>query len=566
MDKKGLIFLLIIISLSFFISGAGNGTITGSTVTGEIITGDVAVALSINISVNAPPQLSILSPKNHTYFTSQNLNLNFTVTDNETISYSLDSAANITITGNIKFNTTEGSHSLFLYANNSNGLTIKNVTFFVDLTRFNVFYNEYSGSKKGSSINFNASSYEDAQNATGIILENLEYGKINFNDNIINLTDDSNFSDNQLDLDSNTNFSFDRIFVNSTAIGNFNKSAMLTLYNLTFTNPRILRDGSLCSSAICTEQSYSGGTFNFNVTSFSTYTTEETPSEAGDTGGQQGGGSSGGGASGGVVTTIDEKIKTNPEEITITLRQGTINTEQLLVINNQNKEVRVVVKEQKLSDFLIIDEQTFTLNARGSKTISLDFFAREDAIPNLYVGDIIILVDETEKKVPVFIEVESAEPLFDVRARIPLESRYILPGEILNINTEIFNLGTFGRIDTEVEYSIINKATGETIIKEHESVAIETQASVIKEFFIPNEVEYGEYILYVRVVYNGKVASSTAEFEVTKDKVSAREKIYIISILALIMVVFAFVYYEITYGKHRASPRKINMAYIIKRR
>ncbi|MEK6819976.1 MAG: hypothetical protein AABY03_02155, partial [Nanoarchaeota archaeon] len=62
------------------------------------------------------------------------------------------------------------------------------------------------------------------------------------------------------------------------------------------------------------------------------------------------------------------------------------------------------------------------------------------------------------------------------------------------------------------------------------------------------------------------VASSTAEFEVTKDKVSAREKIYIISILALIMVVVAFVYYEITYGKHRASPRKINMAYIIKRR
>ena len=117
MKREGIIILLIAIILvaTFFTRAENNSTITGSTVTGEITN-----VLALNLTVTGPPQLSILKPKNHTYISSQNLQLNFTVDDEEWIQYSLDSAANVTITGNIKFNTTEGSHNLFLYANNTN--------------------------------------------------------------------------------------------------------------------------------------------------------------------------------------------------------------------------------------------------------------------------------------------------------------------------------------------------------------------------------------------------------------------------------------------------------------
>ncbi|MBU2406625.1 MAG: hypothetical protein KKA26_01425, partial [Nanoarchaeota archaeon] len=60
-----------------------------------------------------------------------------------------------------------------------------------------------------------------------------------------------------------------------TALPELNTTATLTLYNLTFTNPRVLKDGAVCSD--CTEVSYTNNNFIFNVTSFSIYTAGETP-------------------------------------------------------------------------------------------------------------------------------------------------------------------------------------------------------------------------------------------------------------------------------------------------
>src|SRR3989344_15962 len=240
MKRERIIILLIAIILvvTFFIRAENSNSI----ITGDTVTGEITNVLALNLTVSGPPQLSILHPRNQTYFASQNLILNFTVDDGNWIKYSLDNADNVTITGNIKFNTTDGGHALFLYANNSIGLATRNVTFFVNLTKFTIKYRNYSNSHKGNSSDFNASSYADIQNLSNVILEYTSFGKIDFGNEIINLTDDQN-PDDEIDLDSNTNFSFNRIFINSTALPNFNKSATLTLRDLTFTNPRVLRDG-----------------------------------------------------------------------------------------------------------------------------------------------------------------------------------------------------------------------------------------------------------------------------------------------------------------------------------
>src|SRR3989338_10799472 len=101
MKKEVFIFLLIVIILaSIYLIKAENSSsaITGNTVTGEAVTGEITNMLVLNITVSGPPTLDFLHPKNHTYFTSQNLLLNFTADDEETITYSIDSASNITIT------------------------------------------------------------------------------------------------------------------------------------------------------------------------------------------------------------------------------------------------------------------------------------------------------------------------------------------------------------------------------------------------------------------------------------------------------------------------------------
>ena len=489
--KKEVFFILLVVIflIAIHLAKAENNTITGS-----VVTGDITNVLVLNITVSGPPTLTLLSPKNFTYITSQNLRLNFTVSDQETITYSIDSNPNITITGNIKFNTTEGNHSLFLYANNSQGTTSRNVTFFVNSTKFQIKYNNYSNSHKGASTDFNASSYEDMQNLTGVILEHTNFGKINFNNNIINLTDDSDFSDNQIDIDGNTNFSFNRIEINSSAIGNFNKSATLTLYNLTFTTPRILRDGSVCSSAICTEGSYSSGTFFFNVTSFSTYTTEETPvAETPSTPST----SSGGGGGGGGITLLPivSAFDLSDEQISVSLSPGQIESRKFTITNNRNQQMKFEIKNTIL-DFLIIQENSFSLAPLESKTISLDFIARENAIPNLYLGKIIVSAGGETKEVLVAVEVETGGALLDVQAEIPEGYQKVLPGENVLAEIKMFNLGIKGRADVLIEYEIRN-FNDETILTQQESIAIETQTSFMKTFTIPENAEYGDYVLYV---------------------------------------------------------------------
>lgn len=564
--KRGvLFFLLILISLGGIIFAVEeNGTITGNAITGETVTGEATEgSVSLTVTVLAPVFLELLHPKNNTYFSSRNVPLNFTVRSQDAIWYSLDSEANITINNSvIKFNFSEGSHTIFLYGNNTySGIVSRNVTFFVNSSKFNIKYNNYSN--EGISTNFNASSYEDAQNITGVVLENEEYGKVNFGNNIINLTDDSNFSDNQLDLDSNTNISFNRIEINSAEIGNFNKSATLTLYNLTFTNPRVLRDGEICSSAICTEINYSGGIFNFNVTGFSVYTTEETPEEAGGDETPAGGGGGGGGG-GGITIPRASVFSLSDEQISISISPGEIESKEITITNNRNQALNFQF-QNTIQDFLIIPENSFSLAPNEKKTIALDFIARENAIPNLYLGKIIVSAGGETKEVLVAVEVETGGALLDVQAEIPRAYKRVLPGGELLTEIKMFNLGIKERADVFIDYEI-RDFNNKTLLTQHESIAIETQTSFTKTFVIPEDAEYDDYILYVKATYDGKIASATANFEIVDQIITDREKIFILVIVLLVIFIGMIVYFMNSMKTDSERVKKVNLRSIIKRK
>ena len=121
----------------------------------------------------------------------------------------------------------------------------------------------------GSTTNF--FDVANLSNISYMILEKTAYGKINFSDSI-SLNVSKNYT-----LNTYVNISNNYISINSVALPELNKSATLTLYNLSFTNPRVLIDGAVCPSSICTEVSYTGNNFTFTVTQFSAYSAEETP-------------------------------------------------------------------------------------------------------------------------------------------------------------------------------------------------------------------------------------------------------------------------------------------------
>lgn len=534
----GIILFLIIINANIL-----------TQVTGETVTGEATQPVSMNISVRGPPSLTILSPKNETYIKNISLLLNYTVSDEDAVWYNLDSGTNTTIISSINFNTSQGSHTLYIYANNSKGTRERNVTFTVNSTKFTILYSEYNGSNKGSSTEFVDYSYEDIQNLSNIVLEHTIYGKIIFN-KAINITEDANFNDNEVDFDTHTNISLNRIELNSSALPNFNKSATIWIYNLAFNNPRILRDSSVCSSSICTLENYSGGTLKFNVTGFTIYSVEETPiTEIVTT-------TVGGG--GGVAPAISriKNFTVSKEIISITLKQGETSKESVTITNNENQKLKISITNPKLKDFIKINETSFDLNAGESKNIILDFLAREDTIPDLYIGKIIIEGDGIKKEILIAIEIESKRPIFDVEVKIPRKFLYVIPGEELITNIKIFNLERRRTADVFVEYTIKDE-DGKEILYETETVFVETQTTFTKSFEIPKDIKLGKYILYVKTIYDNKVASASAWFNIGKAFFFTLKNILIIAgIIAGIVILIDILYRVKKMGKKYYKKKK----------
>lgn len=543
----GTSFLIFIIILS---------TIYAIEVTGDV-TGKVsAQTTNVSVTVTVPvPILYIINPKNRTYLNKQSIPLTYTVSGEESVWYSLDAKTNITLKHPTHFSVSEGSHTIYLYANNTYGITTKNVTFSVNSTKFHVTNSKYTGPKKGESTVLSDYSYEELQNLSNLTLENTDFGKIKFND-IINLINDNNPGDNEIDIDSFMNISSNRIEINSTALPNLNKSATLWLSNLSFLNPRVLRDGSVCLSTICIIEDYSSGTLKFNVTAFSVYSTEETPTEELIS---QSGGRSRSGAGETIISTKSFEIV--PEQIKVSATQGSVVTKKITITNKLDKKINIDLSTENLDDFLITKEKKIELLPKESKEISFDIIIRENVAPNLYIGKLVIKEEESIEKLLILIEIESREALFDLEIKIPEKFLKIPAGENIIAEVKLSNIGIVKETDFIMEY-IIKDKEGNKISFFNETITVETPASFTKKVKIPNNTKEGKYFLYTRAVYNNKTASSSAEFSVIK---SFPKKIYLILclifILSIILIlILIFKYYKTKQKRYKKiKKRKINL-------
>jgi uncharacterized repeat protein (TIGR01451 family) len=81
---------------------------------------------------------------------------------------------------------------------------------------------------------------------------------------------------------SRLNISFNKAFLNSTNLSSLNTSAIITLYDISYSDPKPVvdyeDDGTYedCPASQCTELSYVGGTYVFNTTHFTGYSSAET--------------------------------------------------------------------------------------------------------------------------------------------------------------------------------------------------------------------------------------------------------------------------------------------------
>jgi hypothetical protein len=528
--KRYLIFLAFLLVVLCIHNIGSSATITGKTITGKATSQTFGMNITITVSL---PSLTIISPENTTYISNISLLLNYTTTGLN-LWYNIDQVSNITITSPTYFNTSQGLHTLYLYANNSVGTTIRNVTFTVDSSLLTILYEEYKGATRGSSTDFDKIPYdgnddENLQNLSNIILENTDHGKISFNQ-AINVTDDSNFSDNLVDLDTYTHISSNRIELDATALPNFNVASTLSLYNLTFTNPRILKDGAVCPSSICTQQSYTGGTLIFNVTEFSVYSAEETPGvTTAPSGGRRR-------ISGAVIE--ESNITINKDLIKVTIKQGETQREIIKLENTGNKTLNLTITPETMGRFMVISETAFVLEPGEKKEIIIDIFAKEDEPPEAHTGRILIKDEgEIEKIINVIIEIKEKKALFDLQTQVL--TKEVEAGDDVEANIKMTNLGDLKNIDIHLYYSI-KDFQGNTLAFREESLAINDELEIKRELKIPQSAPYGAYVFYSKISYENITASSADNFMVVEKEINYLNLILLIIGIILILILIIY--------------------------
>jgi len=151
--------------------------------------------------------------------------------------------------------TSSGINNLVLESNSQNNSFI-----LVSITS-NSTWMDVDGGSSGN--NFSSTSF----------ISSLSFGNVRIND-IFTIPNSTLLTQKEI------NVSFNNVFVNSTKFSFLNQTGRIVLIGITFVNPAPtvnFLDGvpTTCSPSICTEVSFTGGIFTYDVTQFTTYSSEE---------------------------------------------------------------------------------------------------------------------------------------------------------------------------------------------------------------------------------------------------------------------------------------------------
>jgi len=224
---------------------------------------------------------------------------------------------------------------------------------------------------------------------------------------------------------------------------------------------------------------------------------------------------SGGGAKKEVIVE-EENITISEEKIPVTIKQTETKEIRLLIKNNKETGTNIRIDDQDLTDLLIrVSDIEFYLNPGEAKEVTFTFSASKDKTPDIYLEKAILVTDGLEKEILFYIEVESLGFLFDVDLEIPKDPTVYKPGDELISQVTFYNLGKAGETDVQIEY-VIKDIKGNIIFGEKQNLIIGMSLSMTKTFKLPDTIEEGDYIFYIKVTYDSNTASASKWFTVKR--------------------------------------------------
>ncbi len=217
-------------------------------------------------------------------------------------------------------------------------------------------------------------------------------------------------------------------------------------------------------------------------------------------------------------------------------------------VSNNNNRNHFSISAKGLDGLVSFDEKEFDLEAGESKDVKV-YFKAGDNEPGIYIGKLEIVSEKDFDEIPVVLEIQSKDVLFDSNIRFFPYGQDIISGDTLNVEIRVFDLVNRGVSDVAADY-FIKDFDGKTIISESENLIVDSKLDYSKSFKIPEEMEVGSYVLGVVLKYKDSIGTSSIYFEISdvEDEESlfssSSSYIFLLSGFFLIILIFLGYYFS----------------------
>lgn len=169
-----------------------------------------------------------------------------------------------------------------------------------------------------------------------------------------------------------------------------------------------------------------------------------------------------------------------------------------------------------------INEESILLNAGETREVTVHFDARS-LEPGIYVGSLSVENDKEQSSIPIVLEVESVDLLFDLNLDIPPQFKDIAVTDTLLSQVKLFDLTSLGTNQglgpSSVDLDLfIYDLNGRLITSQTENVVVDRQTQLTKTFSFPSTLPLGDYVLAARASYRGSVGTSSSLFSLIEKK------------------------------------------------
>src|SRR3989344_1679888 len=202
----------------------------------------------------------------------------------------------------------------------------------------------------------------------------------------------------------------------------------------------------------------------------------------------------------------------------ILVRSGEFIEKQLRVMNIGNSESPISIEVSELYDLVRADSNSFVLKPGQTKIVSLNFSSivpeqKIEQQPGVYIGRLTVISQKAKREIPVVIEIETKNVLFDMNLNPVALERRVAQGSETTIEVRLYNLESIDSQNVDVEY-FVKDMNGNTIVTESETVVVKTQASFFKTISIPKNLRTGPYVFAAKSKFGTSVGTASYLFDI----------------------------------------------------